>query len=84
MTEKTNSTGHLTFLDGVMMVNKLYQDGLSNITTVYENAPAAEDLEARLSEIDQDIVNKVLLNGYFQKRAQDLSEAFNLSDMSKW
>jgi len=79
MTEKTNSTGNLTFMDGVWLVNRLYQDGLSHIGIIYENAPAAEDLQSTLEEIDQKITNNVLLNGYLKERAGDLGKVFKIS-----
>lgn len=74
MTNKTN----LSFLDGVWLTHRLYQDMLIPITEDYEDDRAALALETTIENIRDDLINNVLLTVQ-DHRADELSQILEIT-----
>ena len=66
-----------SFLDGVWLTHRLYQDMLLPITEDYEDDRAAIALETAMENIRDDLINNVLLTVQ-DHRADELSQIFEI------
>ena len=72
---------HLSFLEGVWFVHRLYQENLDSLAELYDCSPASDHLRTVIEEMDDELRNNVLLEK-LNERSQDLRAAYKIDLMS--